>query len=58
MTYQLALRRLLSPLLLLAAVHVGSVNATALNLSQVPLFLTEGVAPNIMVTIDNSGSMK
>lgn len=49
---------LLSPLLFLATVHVSPVAATGLNLSQVPLFLTEGVAPNIMVTIDNSGSMK
>lgn len=49
---------LLSPLLFLAALHASPVTATGLNLSQVPLFLTEGVAPNIMVTIDNSGSMK
>ncbi|MBU3059511.1 pilus assembly protein [Pseudomonas indica] len=32
--------------------------AANLSLSQLPLFLTEGVAPNIMVTIDNSGSMR
>lgn len=49
---------LLSPLLFLAALPVTPVSATALNLSQVPLFLTEGVAPNIMVTIDNSQSMR
>lgn len=32
-------------------------SAATLNLSQQPLFLTQGVAPNIMVTMDNSGSM-
>ncbi|PTQ72473.1 pilus assembly protein [Pseudomonas sp. GV071] len=58
MTYRRPSLSLLSPLLFLAALHVSPAAATALNLSQVPLFLTEGVAPNIMVTIDNSGSMK
>ncbi|MGC4009191.1 MAG: hypothetical protein QM805_09430 [Pseudomonas sp.] len=33
-------------------------DAATLTLSQQPLFLTEGVAPNIMVTIDNSNSMR
>ncbi|GLK89109.1 pilus assembly protein [Pseudomonas turukhanskensis] len=51
-------RSLFSSLLLLAALHVSPAAATGLNLSQVPLFLTEGVAPNIMVTIDNSQSMR
>jgi type IV pilus assembly protein PilY1 len=58
MTSRHPLFSLLSPLLLLTALHTSTAAATALNLSQVPLFLTEGVAPNIMVTIDNSGSMK
>lgn len=35
-----------------------SAQAATLSISQLPLFLTEGVAPNIMVTLDNSGSMR
>jgi type IV pilus assembly protein PilY1 len=31
--------------------------ATGLTLSQVPLFLNEGVIPNLLVTLDDSGSM-
>ncbi|ALZ00929.1 PilC/PilY family type IV pilus protein [Pseudomonas aeruginosa] len=31
--------------------------ATALNVSQQPLFLTQGVAPNLLFTLDDSGSM-
>ncbi|MDT3722164.1 PilC/PilY family type IV pilus protein [Pseudomonas oryzihabitans] len=47
--------RLLAGCLLAAA---GSVSASTLNLGQQPLFLTTGVDPNIVVTIDNSNSMK
>ncbi|MGL4316400.1 MAG: pilus assembly protein [Pseudomonas sp.] len=36
----------------------GQAEGASLSLSQLPLFLTEGVAPNIMVTIDNSQSMR
>jgi type IV pilus assembly protein PilY1 len=36
----------------------GQAAGATLSIIQVPLFLTEGVAPNIMVTIDNSGSMR
>jgi len=34
-----------------------SVQAAALTIAQEPLFLTEGVAPNLLVTLDDSGSM-
>ena len=34
-----------------------SVSAAGLTISQEPLFLTEGVAPNLLVTLDDSGSM-
>lgn len=34
-----------------------SIQAAALTISQEPLFLTEGVAPNLIVTLDDSGSM-
>src|SRR6218665_558767 len=51
-------RPLLGLLLTGGLLYSAQTPATSLNLSQVPLFLTEGVAPNIMVTIDNSGSMK
>src|SRR5690606_37005180 len=34
-----------------------STQAAALTISQEPLFLTEGVAPNLIVTLDDSGSM-
>ncbi|MDF3931614.1 pilus assembly protein [Pseudomonas citronellolis] len=46
--------------LLGAALLAASALATAstLTLGQQPLFLTEGVAPNIFVTLDNSGSME
>jgi type IV pilus assembly protein PilY1 len=49
---------LLGVVLAVVSLYAADTSATALTLSQVPLFLTEGVAPNIMVTIDNSGSMK
>lgn len=32
--------------------------ATGLTIGQTPLFLTEGVAPNLFVTLDDSGSME
>lgn len=32
--------------------------ATGLTLSQTPLFLNEGVAPNLLITLDDSGSME
>ncbi|MGY4531042.1 type IV pilus assembly protein PilY1 [Pseudomonas sp. TE3786] len=51
-------RLLVGLLLAFASLYASNAPATALNLSQLPLFVTEGVAPNIMVTIDNSGSMK
>jgi type IV pilus assembly protein PilY1 len=38
--------------------YCAEARSASLNLSQMPLFLTEGVAPNIMVTLDNSGSME
>ncbi len=36
----------------------GSASASNLNISQQPLFLSTGVDPNIIVTLDNSNSMK
>ncbi|MFZ5958032.1 pilus assembly protein [Pseudomonas knackmussii] len=56
-------RRLALPWLpaLLGALLFATANPTdaaTLTLSQQPLFLTEGVAPNIMVTLDNSNSMR
>lgn len=49
------LSNLLAGLCILGSAHSQAAN---LSLSQLPLFLTEGVAPNIMVTIDNSASMR
>lgn len=37
---------------------MGSTSAATLNLANTPLFLTNQVKPNIMVMLDNSGSMK
>ncbi|MCC5796413.1 MAG: pilus assembly protein PilY [Methylophaga sp.] len=44
-------------ILCLATLSTTSVNSSELNLSQVPLYLTTGVDPNIMFIIDDSGSM-
>lgn len=46
----------LALLALLGAAGVAS--ASNLNIGQQPLFLTTGVDPNIIVTLDNSNSMK
>lgn len=41
----------------LTAVSASGAYATPLNLSEVPLFLTTGVKPNLIMAIDDSGSM-
>ncbi|MBH2033065.1 MAG: pilus assembly protein PilY [Pseudomonadales bacterium] len=51
-------KTLVASFTLLSLLFSAQAFAASLSMSQVPLFLTEGVAPNIMVTIDNSGSMR
>ncbi|MFR0692514.1 pilus assembly protein [Enterobacterales bacterium AE_CKDN230030158-1A_HGKHYDSX7] len=43
--------------LMTAAMLLAAQPANAVNISNQPLFLTEGVSPNVMVTLDDSGSM-
>ena len=43
---------------LLFSLFVNSAGAASLSLAQTPLFLTNQVKPNVMVMLDNSGSMK
>lgn len=45
-------------LILLLTLAAPTAQATALNLSQQPLFLTNSVGPNLFVTLDNSTSMQ
>lgn len=51
-----ALRRQLLALPLLLAAHTG-VLATPVPISDNPMFITVNIAPNILVTLDDSGSM-
>lgn len=44
--------------LVFSLLFVGLSSASPLNLSQVPLYLGGSVKPNVMVMLDNSGSMK
>lgn len=39
------------------ALLTAAQSASAVNISNQPLFLTEGVSPNVLVTLDDSGSM-
>lgn len=43
--------------LMTTAMLLAAQPASAVNISNQPLFLTEGVSPNVMVTLDDSGSM-
>ena len=43
---------------LLLSLFMNSAGAASLSLAQTPLFLTNQVKPNVMVMLDNSGSMK
>lgn len=54
--------RYLSPLIVflsstMAALSSPAANAATLDLRDLPLFLVEGVAPNVVLTMDDSGSM-
>lgn len=53
-TAKTALSSALVTAMLMAA---QSTQAAGLTIGQEPLFLTEGVAPNLLVTLDDSGSM-
>ncbi len=53
-TAKVALSSALTIAMLVAAQQT---HAAGLTISQEPLFLTEGVAPNLLVTLDDSGSM-
>ncbi len=48
----------LSSLTLSLYLHAGLASAAALDVSQQPLMLVDSVAPNLIFTIDDSGSMK
>ncbi len=52
-----ATRPLVSTALVFAALSAAAISHAALNVSEVPLFLNATTSPNIVMTLDDSGSM-